>query len=70
MYKCHNLTPMIITMTSKAQIRAFLKDRERSVRSKMWKGLAADVPSAELLPLFEELTLILSLREEIAKTLN
>ena len=64
-YHTENLTALIVTMTSKAQMFAFLSDRERSCRSKLKKGLAQGLPSEELLPQINELNLILSLRKEI-----
>ena len=40
LYHSANLTQMIVTMTSTAQMLAFLNDRERSVQPKMRKAIA------------------------------
>ena len=61
LYKCENLTGMIVTMSSKEQMLEFLQDRERSVRSKIRKG-------ENYKPLTDELRLILDLRENLSPT--
>ena len=57
-YRTHNLTGGVVVLQSKAGIHQFLKDRQRSVESKMRKAIKAD-------SLIEEMTLILALQDEM-----
>ena len=40
-YRTHNLTGCIVALKSKASMRQFLRDRQRSVESKMRKAIKA-----------------------------
>lgn len=57
MYKCNNLTQMLVALKTKKDMIQFLSDRERSVRAAL-----RDNPSPELT---SELKLIQSLQEEM-----
>lgn len=58
MYKCQNLTQVIVALKTKKDMIQFLSDRERSVRKSLREN-----PSTELA---EELALIQDLRKAIA----
>ena len=66
-YRTHNLTGCVVVLQSKAGMRRFLGDRQRSVASKMRKaikaGRRAGHPEAD--SLIEEMTLILALQDEM-----
>ena len=66
-YRTHNLTGCVVVLQSEASMRRFLKDRQRSVESKMRKaikaGRRAGNPEADAL--IEEMTLILALQDEM-----
>ena len=66
-YRTHNLTGGGGVLQSKAGMHQFLKDRQRSVKSKMRKaikaGRRAGHPESDAL--IEEMTLILALQDEI-----
>ena len=66
-YRTHNLTGCVVVLQSEASMRRFLKDRQRSVESKMRKaikaGRRAGHPEAD--SLIEEMTLILALQDEM-----
>ena len=68
-YRTHNLTGGVVVLQSKAGMRRFLKDRQRSVESKMRKaikgGRRAGCPEAQ--SLIEEMTLILALQDEMKR---
>ena len=68
-YRTHNLTGCIVAPKSKASMRQFLRDRQRSVESKMRKaikaGRRAGHPTADAL--IEEMTLILALQDEMKR---
>ena len=70
-YRTHNLTGCVVVLQSKAGMHQFLKDRQRSVESKMRKaikaGRRAGHPEADAL--IEEMTLILALQDGGLKTL-
>ena len=40
-YRTHNLTGCVVCLNSRAGMRRFLKDRQRSVESKMRKAIKA-----------------------------
>ena len=67
-YRVHNLTGCIMVLASVGAMCRFLKDRQRSVESKMRKaireGLRAGHPDADAL--IEEMQLILALQDELA----
>ena len=42
-YRTHNLTGCIVALKSKASMRQFLRDRQRSVESKMRKAIKAEL---------------------------
>ena len=66
-YRTHNLTGGVVVLQSKAGMHQFLKDRQRSVASKMRKaikaGRRAGHPEAQ--SLIEEMTLILALQDAL-----
>ena len=66
-YRTHNLTGCLVALQSKASMRQFLGDRQRSVESKMRKaikaGLRAGYPEADAL--ITEMSLILALQDEM-----
>ena len=66
-YRTHNLTGCVVVLQSEASMRRFLKDRQRSVESKMRKaikaGRRAGYPEADAL--IEEMTLILALQDAL-----
>ena len=66
-YRVHNLTGCLVALQSKASMRRFLGDRQRSVESKMRKaikaGLRAGHPVADAL--ISEMCLILALQDEL-----
>ena len=66
-YHTHNLTGCLVALQSKASMRRFLRDRQRSVESKMRKvikaGLRAGCPVADAL--IVEMCLILALQDEL-----
>ena len=66
-YRTHNLTGCIVCLNSRAGMRRFLKDRQRSVERKMRKaikaGLRAGHPEADAL--ITEMCLILALQDEM-----
>ena len=66
-YHAHNLTHCVMVLPSKASMRVFLHDRQRSVTAQMRKaikaGRRAGHPEADAL--IEELTLILSLQDSL-----
>ena len=66
-YRVHNLTGCIVALQSEASMRRFLRDRQRSVESKMRKaireGLRAGHPVADAL--ISEMCLILALQDSI-----
>ena len=68
-YRTRNLTGGVVVLQSKAGMHQFLKDRQRSVASKMRKaikgGRRAGHPTADAL--IEEMTLILALQDEMNK---
>ena len=68
-YRPRNLTGCVVVLQSKAGMRRFLKDRQRSVASKMRKaikaGRRAGHPVADAL--IEEMTLILALQDEMKR---
>ena len=67
LYHTHNLTGCLVTLQSEASMRQFLRDRQRSVESKMRKaireGLRAGHPVADAL--ISEMCLILALQDSI-----
>ena len=67
LYHIHNLTGCLVVLPSVTSMRVFLDDRQRSVTAKMRKaikeGMRAGHPEADAL--IEELTLILSLQDEM-----
>ena len=67
-YRTHNLTGCLVCLNSRAGMHQFLKDRQRSVESKMRKaikaGRRAGHPESDAL--IEEMTLILALQDEMA----
>ncbi len=68
-YRTRNLTGCLVCLNSRAGIHQFLKDRQRSVESKMRKaikaGRRAGHPVADAL--IEEMTLILALQDEMKR---
>ena len=66
-YRTHNLTGCLVVLKSEASMRQFLRDRQRSVESKMRKaikaGLRAGHPVADAL--ISEMCLILALQDSI-----
>ena len=66
-YRTHNLTGCLVVLQSEASMRQFLRDRQRSVESKMRKaikaGLRAGHPVADAL--IVEMCLILALQDEL-----
>ena len=67
-YRTRNLTGCVVVLQSKAGMRRFLKDRQRSVESKMRQaikggGRRAGHPVADAL--IEEMTLILALQDAL-----
>ena len=42
-YRTHNLTGCIVVLKSEASMRQFLRDRQRSVESKMRKAIKAEL---------------------------
>ena len=66
-YHTHNLTGCLVALQSEASMRRFLRDRQRSVESKMRKaikaGRRAGHPVADAL--IEEMTLNLALQDEL-----
>ena len=68
-YRTHNLTGCVVCLNSRGGIHQFLKDRQRSVESKMRKaikaGRRAGHPTADAL--IEEMTLILALQDEMKR---
>ena len=66
-YRTHNLTGCLVCLNSRAGMHQFLKDRQRSVASKMRKaikaGRRAGHPTADAL--IEEMTLILALQDAL-----
>ena len=69
-YRTHNLTGCVVALKSKASMRQFLRDRQRSVESKMRKsikaGLRAGHPVADAL--ITEMCLILALQDEMEES--
>ena len=67
-YRTHNLTGCLVVLQSEASMRRFLRDRQRSVESKMRKaikaGLRAGHPVADAL--IVEMQLILALQDGLA----
>ena len=68
-YRTHNRTGGVVVLQSKAGMHQFLRDRQRSVESKMRKaikaGRRAGHPTADAL--IEEMTLILALQDEMKR---
>ena len=68
-YHIHNLAVCVVCLNSRAGMRRFLGDRQRSVESKMRKaikaGRRAGHPVADAL--IEEMTLILALQDEMKR---
>ena len=68
-YRTHNLTGCLVCLNSRPGMHQFLKDRQRSVESKMRKaikaGRRAGHPTADAL--IEEMTLILALQDEMKR---
>ena len=66
-YRTHNLTGRVVVLQSKAGMHQFLRDRQRSVESKMRKaikaGRRARHPVAD--SLITEMSLILALQDEM-----
>ena len=66
-YRTHNRAGCIVCLNSRAGMRRFLGDRQRSVASKMRRtikaGRRAGCPEAQ--SLIEEMTLILALQDEM-----
>ena len=66
----HNLTGYLVVLKSEASMRRFLRDRQRSVESKMRKaikvGLRAGPPVADAL--ISEMCLILALQKELEES--
>ena len=63
-YRVHNLTGCLVVLKSEASMRRFLRDRQRSVESKMRKaGLRAGHPVADAL--IVEMQLILAPQDEL-----
>ena len=69
LYHTRNLTGCVVCLNSRPGMRQFLKDRQRSVESKMRKaikaGRRAGHPTADAL--IEEMTLILALQDEMKR---
>ena len=67
LYHTHNLTGCLVVLLSEASMRVFLRDRQRSVESKMRKaiktGIRAGHPVADAL--ITEMSLILALQDEM-----
>ena len=66
LYHTHNLTGCLVVLLSEASMRVFLRDRQRSVESKMRKAIKAGIraghPVAEAL--ITEMCLIRALQDE------
>ena len=69
LYHTRNLTGCVVCLNSRPGMRRFLKDRQRSVESKMRKaikaGRRAGHPTADAI--IEEMTLILALQDEMKR---
>ena len=67
LYHTRNLTGGVVCLNSRPGMRRFLKDRQRSVESKMRKaikaGLRAGHPVADAL--ITEMSLVLDLQDEL-----
>ena len=66
-YRTHNLTGCVVCLNSRAGMRRFLGDRQRSVASKMRRaikaGRRAGCPEADAL--ITEMWLVLDLQDEL-----
>ena len=62
LYHTHNLTGCLVVLPSEASMRQFLRDRQRSVESKMRKAIRAGHPVADAL--ITQMCLILTLQDE------
>ena len=67
-YRTHNLTGCLVVLQSKASMRRFLRDRQRSVERKMRKAIKARLraghPDADAL--ITEMCLILALQDSMS----
>ena len=67
-YRTHNLTGCLVALQSEASMRRFLRDRQRSVESKMRKAIKAVLRAAPPVAdaLIEEMQLILALQDSMS----
>ena len=69
LYHTHNLTGCLVTLQSEASMRRFLRDRQRSVESKMRKAIKAGLRAGDEVAdaLISEMCLILALQKELER---
>ena len=66
-YHTHNLTGCLVALQSEASMRRFLRDRQRSVESKMRKAIREGLRAGDEVAdaLISEMRLILALQDEL-----